>query len=235
MNPEASPGTTGKTLLEELLCRLALLRSGAGSGDPVHVRRDLEMLLAQFEHQAHSRDKRPEAVWEAKYAICALADEILLSADAPFRLEWEKAPLQLTFFGEHLAGEGFFRRLEAFRRDPATSWEVLEVYHACLLLGFQGKYRLEDPGRLDWLVSQVGQEIVRVRGEGPAFAPHAALPSRFRAPGRGPGLPSWASGALMAGVALTILFSFKLMLKNQTREASKGGDPFSLAVAGPRP
>ena len=52
---------------------------------------------------------------------------------------WMSNPLQLHYFNENLAGEGFFYRLERILADPRRV-EALRVYYLCLLFGFQGKY-----------------------------------------------------------------------------------------------
>ena len=113
------PAPPLKALLEDGFGLLALLRNGAWP-QREDFRARLEALLGQFERRAQALGKPPEAVQEAKYAFCALADEILLGADSPLRDSWGGAPLQLSLFGEHLAGEGFFRRLEQLRQDPAA-------------------------------------------------------------------------------------------------------------------
>ncbi len=92
---------------------------------------------------------------------------------------WEREPLQLRLFGEHLAGEGFFLRLDKLRLTPEKHLEALEVFHYALLLGFRGRYLLEGSERLEYLIAQLGREISHLRGQAPAFAPHAGLPARI--------------------------------------------------------
>jgi type VI secretion system protein ImpK len=82
-----------------------------------------------------------EEIQSIAYAICALADEVVLSTSGPLRELWISQPLQLTYFNEHLAGENFFRYLDGFRRDPRKA-DVVRVYYTCLLFGFQGRYRV---------------------------------------------------------------------------------------------
>jgi type VI secretion system protein ImpK len=207
------PAPPLKALLEDGFGLLALLRNGAWP-QREDFRARLEALLGQFERRAQALGKPPEAVQEAKYAFCALADEILLGADSPLRDSWGGAPLQLSLFGEHLAGEGFFRRLEQLRQDPAARLETLEVFHMCLLLGFQGKYLLDDPERLHWLTARLGEELARHRGEAP-FAPHALPGFRFAGPGRR-SVPLWGYGALLAGAALSLFLGFTFLLGTQT-------------------
>jgi type VI secretion system protein ImpK len=73
------------------------------------------------------------------YALVALADEVAINTPEPLRSYWMNQPLQLHYFGENVAGEGFFAKLQALLSDGRRI-EVLRVYHLCLLFGFQGKY-----------------------------------------------------------------------------------------------
>jgi type VI secretion system protein ImpK len=91
-------------------------------------------------------------VQDIAYAIVALADEAALRKPGGIRDLWMSRPLQLHYFNENLAGEGFFYRLEQILADPRRS-EALQVYALCLLFGFQGKYAVRG-GELELTVVQ---------------------------------------------------------------------------------
>jgi type VI secretion system protein ImpK len=148
-------------------------------------------------------------------------DEIMLSPNVPLRDEWARMPLQLRLFGEDFAGEHFFDRLEMARNDPTRNIESLEVFHTCLLLGFHGKYLLEGPEKLNYLVHRVGQEIQRVRGSIAEFAPNWKLPRRFQSFMRHE-FPLWAYFALLATV-LTIVFGMYWELLDRQVRGIFGG------------
>jgi type VI secretion system protein ImpK len=75
------------------------------------------------------------------YAIVALADEVAMRKSGSVRDVWLSNPLQLQYFSENLAGEGFFFRLDQLLADPRRV-DTLRVYYLCLLFGFQGKYAI---------------------------------------------------------------------------------------------
>ena len=83
---------------------------------------------------------QPE-VQDLGYALVALTDEVVLSKEGQLRDFWLPRMLQLQYFNENVAGEGFFNRLRTLQMDPSRA-EVLRVYYLCLLFGFQGKYRI---------------------------------------------------------------------------------------------
>lgn len=78
-------------------------------------------------------------VQDMAYALVSLADEIAATKPPPLGRYWAEHSLQLSYFKENVAGDEFFRRLQAIRTDPRRA-EILRVYHLCLLFGFQGYY-----------------------------------------------------------------------------------------------
>lgn len=81
-----------------------------------------------------------EKLTAAKYAFVAFIDEMVLTKQPLFKEEWAKHPLQLEYFKEHNAGEGFFEDLSELRHSPEDNLDLLEIYYLCLLLGYKGKY-----------------------------------------------------------------------------------------------
>jgi type VI secretion system protein ImpK len=191
-----------RELLEDGVYLLFLLKDGNAPSSAAEFNRRVDHFLAQFEKNSRNFGKEVAGIGEAKYAFCALMDEIILSSEFSLREEWERMPLQLRIFGEHLAGEGFFDRLEVLRRDPNNNFEPMEVFHTCLLLGFQGKYLLE------------GQEIQQVRGGKAEFAPNWKLPQRFQAFVRHE-LPLWLYFALLALVGAGLFITYRLLLAQE--------------------
>ena len=84
-------------------------------------------------------------VEDITYAVCALADEVALNSGEPLASGWMGNLLQFHYFRENTAGDGFFNRLEAIRKDPRRK-DVLRVYALCLWFGFQGRYRVRGGG-----------------------------------------------------------------------------------------
>ena len=219
-NTTAVPSTFTKSLqelMEDGIYLLFLLRNANPPNTLVEFHRRIDQVFAQFDANARHLDKPPSAVSDAKYAFCALMDEIVLSSDFSIRTEWERAPLQLRLFGEHLAGERFFDKLETLRLDPVANLEALEVFYTMLLLGFQGKYLLEGSEKLNYLISRVGQEITHARGGRRDFAPNWKLPQRFQQYVRNE-LPLWLFYSLLALVAGALFFLFQWFLQTKTDE-----------------
>jgi len=205
---------TLRDLLEDGIYLLFLLRDKNPPSSCAEFNKRVDRFFANYEKQARNFGKAHELAEHAKYAFCALLDETVLGAGFPVHDEWARMPLQLRLFGDHLAGEGFYERLRELRADPVKNIEALEVFHVCLLLGFEGKFLLEGLEKRDYLTHQLGQEILRIRGEKPDFAPNWRLPHRFQEFVRNE-MPLWFFSALLAVVAVIVFVTYRIMLDKQ--------------------
>lgn len=193
-----------------------LLRNGYTPLDAATFRARLRDLLTQVERGAKKLQIEPDDVYQAKFAFCALIDEIVLMSKLRIRADWERSPLQLEMFGEHMAGEKFFDTLDKLRGEGVRRVKVLEVFHMCLLLGFQGRYILEGAEKLSWLTSRLGDEIVHLQGKRAPFAPNWAPPDQISHKLRSE-LPLWVMGSVFALVALVAFIGLRTQLQRQTR------------------
>lgn len=189
-----------KTLLDLLydgFLMLFLLKSGQQPGEAGAFSEKVQHFLSDFERNAKKLDISNEDVHATKYAFCAAVDETVLNSNFAIREQWMLQPLQLTLFGDQLAGENFFNRLEDLRAQGAPRLQSLEVFHMCLLLGFQGKYLIEGQEKLAYLTARLGDEIINLKGKRAAFAPHWPLPDRV-AHALKREVPVWALAAVFS-------------------------------------
>jgi type VI secretion system protein ImpK len=82
----------------------------------------------------------------AKYIICATADDIVQNIPTEDRHVWTQYSMLSRFFGERIGGVRFFDELTRLKQDPLLNYEVLELQHTCLALGFQGIHRTSAGG-----------------------------------------------------------------------------------------
>ena len=95
----------------------------------------VERFFANLERDARAANYSVEQVKDTQYALCAFLDEsVLRSDDNALRRHFELQPLQFRYFGVHLAGEGFFEKVDALRADVKQNIDVLEVYHLLSLI-----------------------------------------------------------------------------------------------------
>lgn len=195
---------------------LFLLRNRHAPPDAGQFRARLKDFLAEVDKGARRLNVSPDDLHLAKYAYCALVDEQVLLHQPTLRASWEQRPLQLEMFGDQLAGEHFFDRLEELRQQGAARLQVLEVFHMCLLMGFQGKYLLEGSEKLGYLSSRLGDEIAHLKGRRAEFAPHAMPPDRIIHKLRAE-VPLWVVCSVFALAGLLAFLGLRWNLGRQTQ------------------
>ena len=196
---------------------LFLLRNQQAPGDAESFRDKVREFLVEFERGSSKLNAASEDIYLSKYAFCALVDEAVLQSQFSVRDAWERQPLQLQFFGEQLAGENFFNRLEELRRQGASRLQVLEVFHMCLLLGFKGKYLIEGIEKLNYLTARLGDEIAQWRGRHAELSPHWAAPDRIAHTLRHE-VPLWAIASVFALLGLGAFVGLNWHLSRGTRQ-----------------
>jgi type IV/VI secretion system ImpK/VasF family protein len=106
--------------------------------------------------------------------------------------------LLVTFHNETW-GEKFFQLLARLSQNPREHILLLEMINYCLLLGFEGRYRVLDNGRtqLETIKQRLWQMIRGVRGSyPPPLSPHPEDRPVLRKLWR-PMVPLWACVALV--------------------------------------
>lgn len=119
------------------LTQLRELDDPIASPEQIHAR--LCGFVDAMRERARDQGMSQRDADDTAYAVVALADEIAMVKPEPLGSYWMSQPLQLKYFNENQAGEGFFRKVSELQRD-ARRFDVLRTYYQCLLFGFQGKY-----------------------------------------------------------------------------------------------
>jgi type VI secretion system protein ImpK len=193
--PAPALDTSGpKTLLDLMydgFYALFMLKNGNAPKNDGEFAARMTQFLDEFGRAARKQGASAEDIDASKYAFCAAVDEIILRSHFSIAERWATNPLQLALFGDQLAGENFFNRLEALRTRGSAHLEAIEVFHMCLLLGFQGRFALEGTEKLSYFTARLGEEIARMKGKRGGFAPHAERPDQIAHKLRSD-LPMWA-------------------------------------------
>jgi type VI secretion system protein ImpK len=179
------------------------LRLAKNVEDPQMLRSKTLEVLARLERDARDNGFDTETCKNAKFALVAFLDEAVTGLSFADKEMWITNPLQSELFGVNSAGEEFFRRLDDLRRRPQEHIQVLEVYYLCLVLGFKGKYHLDNPEGLRQLVEDTKADIVRTKERRFHFplSPHGAPEEKFgeivtRS------LPGWLVAAAAGGIGV---------------------------------
>lgn len=128
-----------------------------------------------FEHRALHEGAESAQVMAARYVLCTVLDEALVTTSWGNESEWSQMSLLSSFHNETFGGERFFQLLERLARNPVKHLHMLELMYLCLSLGFEGKYRVLPRGMLELeaVRDSLYRQIRQLRGDVPReLSPH---------------------------------------------------------------
>jgi type VI secretion system protein ImpK len=125
--------------LFQLLVRIERERGSKADADKLY--RQCCQEVESFQGRAKELELPPGDVENGLYAIIALLDEIAVNDEGTIKEYWQPRLLQMRYFNENVAGDGFFDRLATLRGDSRRK-HVLRIFYLCIMFGFRGKYRI---------------------------------------------------------------------------------------------
>ena len=185
---------------------LAMLHAAFGPGgslDSARLREQWAAQRAAFEAVTKQHGHREHDITMSVYALSVAFDEAVMSQPERIGTWLQTGALQLEFHEQRdlVGGQRFFQRLEELRKQRESSIDAIEVFDACLALGYRGRYVADPPGR-EALIAALFTDITAVRGE-PAsgIAPHAARTDEQTGE-TVKKMPAWLPPAVLAGAVV---------------------------------
>jgi type VI secretion system protein ImpK len=129
-----------------LLVLAGRLRGQIAQADVDSLRNQAIQEIRTFEERARRAEIPAEDVLAARYALCTVIDEAVLNTPWGAQSGWGTQSLLVTFHREGSGGEKFFQILDRVSGEPQRYLALLELLYACLAVGFEGKYRLDERG-----------------------------------------------------------------------------------------
>ncbi|WP_205966167.1 DotU family type IV/VI secretion system protein, partial [Pseudomonas viridiflava] len=124
----ATEKPTLKELVQDFISMALIVRRGRQVTSVDAFEASVGTFFATLEREGRSANYSVDQVKDTQYALCAFLDEsVLRSGDNDLRRHFELQPLQFRYFGVHLAGEGFFEKIDSLRADVKKNLDVLEV------------------------------------------------------------------------------------------------------------
>lgn len=204
------PATRSTSLLDifsELFVLGTSLKNARDLGSPDALRTKLIAMFQSVESRGREAGHSHDVLTHSRYALAAFIDEMILNSHWSQKEHWASRPLQFELFGEYVAGEGFFKRLEAIRGTLPLNTELLELYVNCLILGFEGQYKIRDREKLRGLIEDVTREIQAKRKDTAPLSPSGRRPDELLELVKRE-LPAW----VVIVTSLGIVFFFYLVL-----------------------
>lgn len=148
---------------------IAQLRNLVENADVTALRREMVDQMRRFEERAVRYQARGGDVSAARYIMCALIDEAVMTTPWGSTSAWSDNSLLNQFHNETWGGEKVFNILDRVRNEPAKYLALLKLLDLCLLMGFEGKYRVVEGGReqLDDLRAELGRTLRQHASSGP--------------------------------------------------------------------
>jgi type VI secretion system protein ImpK len=197
-------------LATDLFLIVIRMRESEDLGDPASLRKLISYYIDLFRRNCKAAGIPDDAVNEAVYAIVALIDETVLSVPGACRDYWFGRPLQLDLFGDNIAGEEFFNKLQKLMAQAEKKKDVLEIFYLCLSLGFEGRYKIMNPDERAAIMDEAGRKLRRAKIRvSSSLSPHGnrtdPAPLRKKKKSGGTGVfPLWAGAAAAGGVSLAV-------------------------------
>lgn len=204
-----------------LLLLLGRLRSSLSSAPPAQLLGQVTDTIEAFEHEVRSAGVSAEQTRIAKYVLCAAADDIVQNIPGEDRHVWTQRSMLSRFFGERTGGVRFFEELDRAKADPSANYDLLEMMHACLALGFQGIHRTSSGGaaNLQMIQRNLFETLRRVKQPDAELSPRwrgqavASQVARFK-------VPVWSVAALAGVAVLGLYFVFRFLLAGNAEAAA---------------
>jgi type VI secretion system protein ImpK len=211
--PAANPITAAAA---PLLILLGRLRLHIVDMQAVPLMTHVAQSIVEFEKKIVEAGVSREEALIAKYVLCGTADDIVQNLPGADRHVWMQYSMLAQFFQVRTSGIGFFEELNKALANPAARYNLLELMHACLLLGFEGQYRNAPGGdsELQRIRRDVYQTLrhVKARTDDDVSPRWRGMPLRMR--DLSSRVPLWAV-ASFAGLALVgVFFLLRFLIGN---------------------
>jgi type VI secretion system protein ImpK len=192
------------------------LKEAKSLGPIETLRSHLMTLLDRANREAKWLDLPADTLDSARYAVVAFLDEMILCSPCPDREWWSAHKLQLELFNEDAAGAGFFQRLETIQKTHPVNKDLLEVYYLCLVLGFEGRYKIHRRDQLKTMIEDVARQLGH--HETGTLSPHGQRPNELIAE-VGAGLPSWVVITVTAAILFFSYISLSFIIGHRADSA----------------
>ncbi|MGB7069867.1 MAG: type IVB secretion system protein IcmH/DotU [Pyrinomonadaceae bacterium] len=190
-----------------------ILRLKAGIVAPSNeLRPQIVSLLADFEKRSERYRFNHKIIQVSKFALAAFVDETVLTNNFPLKNEWERNPIQLEIFGEQLAGNKYFEKLEAMLKQIDVTQDAVEIYYVCMLLGFKGRYAVYEQEKLLATMQATANSLVKVgKIKAVELSPNWLANDQPKPPEKR-GMPIWAKVGAFGGLGLAFIVYFVMFL-----------------------
>ncbi|MGA0603150.1 type IVB secretion system protein IcmH/DotU [Caulobacter sp. KR2-114] len=167
--PPGEPKVRNRIMAEAapILSFMASVRSGRARIALPDLHARMTAAVSAFDRAVVAAAYPDEQRQRALYAVCATVDDIAqnLPGQAQDAAEWARRSLVVQFFKENIGGDRFWQIVDNMLARPAQYADLIELFHACLAAGFEGRFRVMPDGkrRLQEVTGQLYASMEHVR------------------------------------------------------------------------
>lgn len=107
--------------------------------------------IQAIEQELHSHGYENGVILSFRYILCTFIDEAVMGKEWGSQSIWSENSLLARFHNETWGGEKVFALLDKLQEEPQRYRDILEFIWLCLVLGFQGRYRVIPQGQGEFL------------------------------------------------------------------------------------
>ncbi|MDC9605079.1 DotU family type VI secretion system protein [Xenorhabdus griffiniae] len=206
-----------KISINSLLNTIPQIRHSIVHPDPTHLRQQLINEIRRFEVECQQVKLPYNVIIGARYCLCTALDEAAALTPWGVRSVWSASGLLVTFHNETWGGEKFFQLLAKLSQNPKDNLFLLELMYFCLLLGFEGRYRVIDNGRtqLETVKQRLFQLISSIRGNYPIELSEKGQTITSPNKPKYISLPVWISIAILGFLVLLLYINLNWKLNDK--------------------
>ncbi|RWF51740.1 MAG: type VI secretion system protein TssL [Mesorhizobium sp.] len=153
----------------------------------------------------------------AKFTLCETADDLIGNLPWPKKDAWAQHSMLSQFFHVVSTGSGFYEALNKILAAPEAHYDLLELMHACLSLGFEGQYRglAREDNNLERVRRDVYETLRYFRARADEdISPHwqSLAVSSAQQSVR---LPLWVIAAAASALLTAVFFALRVIITNE--------------------
>ncbi|MER8753590.1 type VI secretion system protein TssL, long form [Mesorhizobium sp. M1050] len=173
--------------------------------------------IEKFDRTVEKSDVAEEDTRIAKFALCETVDDLIGNLPWPRSDDWAQHSMLWQFFHTERTGTGFYEALNKILANPETHYDLLELMHACLSLGFEGQYRgvKREDNNLERVRRDVYETLRYFRAHaGEDISPHwqGLAETMARSSAR---LPLWVVAASATALLTAAFFALRVFITNE--------------------
>lgn len=174
-------------------------------------------LIQAFSERISAPDAAEADARIATFLLCESTDDIVSNLPGMAEEAWRPHSMVNRFFRSEFTGTESFEALNKVMSQPDMHLDLIELFSACLSLGFEGQYRQlgREDRTFERVRNHVHQTLRSLRPQsGPNLSSHwmgvaaAVQQSRLR-------LPVWAVAAAACALVAGVFFGLRVLITDQ--------------------